>query len=83
MKLSSLTSIVVTEPATTKYGEGVLYNFVFTLFPCKTVFGDVTAFHRIDLEFSFQILGLNLGIIIHLVILIHPQMLILAMQSFM
>ena len=30
-------------------GEGVLYNFIFTEFPCKTVSGDVTAFHRITL----------------------------------
>ena len=28
------------------YGEGVLYNFVFTEFPFKTVPGDVNAFHR-------------------------------------
>ena len=31
-------------------GEGVLYNFVFTEFPFKTVSGDVTAFHRIIIE---------------------------------
>ena len=30
-----------------KYGEGVLYNFVFPEFSFKTVSGDVTAFHRI------------------------------------
>ena len=28
-------------------GEGVLYNFIFTELPFKTVSGDVTAFHRI------------------------------------
>ena len=28
-------------------GEGVLYNFVFTEFPFKTVSDDVTAFHKI------------------------------------
>ena len=32
---------------TMKYGEGVLYNFVFTQLPFKTVSGDVTAFHRL------------------------------------
>ena len=43
----ALTSIVVTELATTMtYGGGVLYNFVFTEVPFKTVSGDVTAFHR-------------------------------------
>ena len=30
-----------------KYGEGVLYNFVFPEFSFKTVSGDVSAFHRI------------------------------------
>ena len=45
----ALTSIVVTELANTmKYGEGVLYNFVFTEFPFKTVSCDITAFHRIQ-----------------------------------
>ena len=44
----ALTSIVVTELANTmKYGDGVLYNFVFNEFPFKTVSGDVTAFHRV------------------------------------
>ena len=44
----ALASIVITEPADAmKYGEGVLYNSVFTEFPFKTVSGDVTALHRI------------------------------------
>ena len=30
--------------------EGVLYNFVFTEFLFKTVSGDVTAFHRIQMK---------------------------------
>ena len=29
-------------------GEGILYNFIFTKFPFKTVSGDVTAFRRIN-----------------------------------
>ena len=44
----ALASFVVTELGNTiKYGGGVLYNFIFTDFPFKTVSGDVTAFHRI------------------------------------
>ena len=35
-----------------KYGEGVLYNFVFTELQFKTVSGDVTAFHRIQPPFN-------------------------------
>ena len=41
----ALISIIVTELANTmKYGRGVLYKFVFTEFPFKTVSSDVTAF---------------------------------------
>ena len=46
----AFTSIVVTELANTmKYGEGVLYNFVFTEFPFKTVSGDPLRFTELQL----------------------------------
>ena len=49
----TLDSFVFTELAyTMKYGEGVLYNIVFTELPFKAVSGDVTAFHRILLVTS-------------------------------
>ena len=50
-KSIALTSNIFTEIASTMmYREGVLYNFVFTEFPFKTVSGDVTAYHRISLK---------------------------------
>ena len=46
----AFTSIVVTELANTmQYGEGVLYNFIFTEFPFKTVSGDPLRFTELQL----------------------------------
>ena len=50
-KSIALTYNIFTETASTMmYREGVLYNFIFTEFPFKTVSGDVTAYHRISLK---------------------------------